>query len=704
MCGIFALITNKSVLENSKFKKLALKCAQKIRHRGPDGTGYYQTNKICFVHERLSIMDPEGGNQPLVNNDETLVLCVNGEIFNYKDLKKKYSDYKYKTKSDCEPILALYENYSSTAIKGLKCLKCSGKRNCVDCEYEDYGGWGNSGSCWECGDTKKCNKCDGLGISNNNDNNKDIYDDTNYYCNDMLVSSCECTFQNCDYPKYHRSAKKQDTQDTQDTQNTQKGDDNDNDNDKDINNNEKIITKYIRNKDKLTHQNIVSILEKLDGQFSFILHDKISGMILVARDPFGITQCYYGMTKEGYIMVASEMKALEDCARVSVLEAGHYLYFNVNNLELEPLEQINYFKHTENGKWQLNEYEPQPILNDEAQFELLTNIRETFETAVIKRLMTDVPFGILLSGGLDSSLVASVAVRYIRSHPEIYGENPIIHTFSIGDKDGTDLPFARKVAEFLGTRHHEIPFTVDEGLNAIEDIIYYLETYDITTIRASTPHYLLSRKIQSLGIKMVLSGEGSDEILGGYLYFHQAPSDEEHQIECKKRVMDLGYFDCLRADKSTMSNGLEGRYPFLDTEFVKLCININKDVKTQKGIEKYILRKAFSGAYLPDEVLWRQKEQFSDSVTYRWIDTLKEITEKEVKDNYLTAYNHREYLYPYNTPHTMEAFYYRIAFEKMFPNREKTVKYWLPNTRWSGVKSNDPSGRAQGCHINTTIN
>ena len=630
MCGIFALITNKSVLENSKFKKLALKCAQKIRHRGPDGTGYYQTNKICFVHERLSIMDPEGGNQPLVNNDESLILCVNGEIFNYKDLKNEYPEYKYKTKSDCEPILALYESY-----------------------------------CYQ-----------------KNENETDNAENDNmYYCHDILVSNCECTFRNCDYPKYHKCIKNT-------TNNTT--------------NNIININKTSKT-DKLTHQNIVSILEKLDGQFSFILHDKVRGMILVARDPFGITQCYYGMTKEGYIMVASEMKALEDCVRVSVLEAGHYLYFNVNNLELEPIEQINYFKYTENGMWQLAEYDPQPILNDEEQAVLLTQIRTAFENAVIKRLMTDVPFGILLSGGLDSSLVASVAVRYIRAHPEIYGENPIIHTFSIGDKDGTDLPFARKVAEFLGTRHHEIPFTVEEGLNAIEDIIYYLETYDITTIRASTPHYLLSRKIQSLGIKMVLSGEGSDEILGGYLYFHQAPSDKEHQIECKKRVLDLGYFDCLRADKSTMANGLEGRYPFLDTEFVKLCININKDVKMQKGIEKYILREAFSGTYLPDEVLWRQKEQFSDSVTYRWIDTLKEITEKGVKDNYLTAYNHRDYLYPYNTPHTMEAFYYRIAFEKMFPNREKTVKYWLPNTRWSGVKSNDPSGRAQGCHINTTI-
>ena len=721
MCGIYALITNKPAIDNSKFKKLALKCAQKIRHRGPDGTGYYQTNKICFVHERLSIMDPEGGNQPLVNNDESLILCVNGEIFNYKELKKEYTDYKYKTKSDCEPILALYESYTSTAIKGLECLKCKCTGDCTDCEYEDYGGWGNSGSCWDCSDTKICNKCDGLGIAilgNDNDNgnvnsndNKDIYDNEMYYCHDIHVSTCECTFRNCDYPKYHRSAKMQETQ---------KG------NDKPIIehiNTDKLITKYIRTQDKLIHQQIVSLLGKLDGQFSFILHDKISGMVLVARDPFGITQCYYGMTKEGYIMIASEMKALEDCVRVSVLEAGHYLYFNVNNLELEPLEQMNYFKYTENGKWQLTpfadesnnlitqyHYDPQTILNNEEEADLLTKIRTTFENAVIKRLMTDVPFGILLSGGLDSSLVASVAVRYIRSHPEIYGENPIIHTFSIGDKDGTDLPFARKVAEFLGTRHHEIPFTVEEGLNAIEDVIYYLETYDITTIRASTPHYLLSRKIQSLGIKMVLSGEGSDEILGGYLYFHQAPSDEEHQIECKKRVMDLGYFDCLRADKSTMANGLEGRYPFLDTEFVKLCININKDVKTQKGIEKYILRKAFNmtdealiSAYLPNEVLWRQKEQFSDSVTYRWIDTLKEITDKDVKLNYLTAYNHREYLYPYNTPHTTEAFYYRIAFEKMFPNREKTVKYWLPNTRWSGVKSNDPSGRAQGCHINTTI-
>lgn len=259
-------------------------------------------------------------------------------------------------------------------------------------------------------------------------------------------------------------------------------------------------------------------------------------------------------------------------------------------------------------------------------------------------------------------------------------------------------------------------------MNAIENVIYHLETYDITTIRASTPHFLLAQKIQSMGIKMVLSGEGSDELLGGYLYFHKAPTDEEHQLECKQRVLDLGYFDCLRADKSTMAHSVEARYPFLDTEFINLCMNINKDVKTQKGIEKYILRKSFDikevteeenkeeskikinikPMYLPDEILWRQKEQFSDSITYRWIDTLKADTDKEVMENCKIAYNHRELLYPYNTPQTTEAFYYRQIFERLFPNREKTVKCWYPNTRWKGNNSSDPSGRAQSCHINTT--
>ena len=605
MCGIYAFISSKPILD-TKYRRKALECSQKLRHRGPDGTGYHQTKYTCFSHMRLSIIDPKSGTQPLTNQDESVILCVNGEIFNYKNLKKEFSDYKYKTGSDCEVILALYE-----------------------------------------------------------------YIQNNTYTNSTL----------------------------------------------------------------LLHNQIVSLMAKLNGQYSFILHDTKNDMTLVARDPFGITQSYYGMDKYGNVHIASELKALTQCISVSVMPSGSYLYFDAKNPTLLP---INFFYDTPHGQWINGEvdtisYQEQEKLEPNSSEEnvLLTQIRESFEKAVIVRLMSDVPFGILLSGGLDSSLVASVAVKYIREHPEIYGDNPIIHTFSIGDKDSTDLPYARIVAEFLGTTHHEIDFTVEEGIHSIDEIVNVLETYDITTIRASTPHYLMSRKIKSMGVKMVLSGEGSDEILGGYLYFHKAPTDMEHQLECKRRVLDLGYFDCLRADKSTMGNGLESRVPFLDTEFVNLCINIHKDVKTQpqihngisngKPIEKYILRKAFDinrvecitdangidscrekPVYLPAEVLWRQKEQFSDSITYRWIDTLKEFTDKEVRENFLSAYNNRAYLYPYNTPHTTEAFYYRQIFEKKYPNRYETVKYWLPNTKWLGLNSSDPSGRVNDCHINTT--
>jgi len=596
MCGIFSLITSKDNSNSNSTKKYVFQCINKLKHRGPDGTGYYNYNNVYLGHVRLSIIDPKSGNQPIISNDGNLSLCVNGEIFNYKELRKTYDTYSYNTNSDCESILALY-------------------------------------------------------------------------------------------------------------------------------------SKIVRESTDLTlHKNIKLMLENLDGQFSFILYDKINNTIFVARDPFGITQLYYGIDSVGNIHFASEMKALESCVFVNVFPSGNYMYFNVDK---PTLQKFNYFNNSKYGKWtgcvggvgDNISYMPKPILSEDDQDILMIQIKDTFEKAVIKRLMSDVPFGILLSGGLDSSLVASVAVKYIRANPDIYGVNPIIHTFSIGDKDSTDLPFARKVAEFLGTEHHEIGFTVEDGMNAIENVIYHLETYDITTIRASTPHFLLAQKIQSMGIKMVLSGEGSDELLGGYLYFHKAPSDEEHQLECKQRVLDLGYFDCLRSDKSTMAHSVEARYPFLDTEFINLCININKDVKTQKGIEKYILRKAFDikelnkeenkkvnkeivnikPMYLPDDILWRQKEQFSDSITYRWIDTLKSDTDKEVMENCKIAYNHRELLYPYNTPQTTEAFYYRQIFEKLFPNREKTVKCWYPNTRWKGNNSSDPSGRVQSCHINTTI-
>jgi asparagine synthase (glutamine-hydrolysing) len=613
MCGIFGLITSKTIkdIADNKYKKYSLQCISKLKHRGPDGTGYYQNNNVCLAHSRLSIIDPKSGNQPLVSKDENLILCANGEIFNYKDLRIKYSfsnSYQYSTNSDCESILALYNEII-------------------------------------------LNK-ESISINNELSNN-----------NDFTI-----------------------------------------------------------------HKKIKFMIENLDGQFSFILYDKINNMVLVARDPFGITQLYYGLDSEGNIHFASEMKALESCVMVNVFPSGNYMYFNSNN---PSLNLFNYFNHTKNGKWTGGYlysnfentdkntypnsntdkniiYNYNPIINEDEQKILMLKIKETFESAVIKRLMSDVPFGILLSGGLDSSLVASVATKYIRANPEIYGTNPIIHTFSIGDKDSTDLPYARKVADFLGTEHHEISFTVEDGLNAIENVIYHLETYDITTIRASTPHYLLSQKIQSMGIKMVLSGEGSDELLGGYLYFHKAPTDEEHQLECKGRVLDLGYFDCLRADKSTMANSVEGRYPFLDTEFINLCINVNKDVKTQKGIEKYILRAAFDtldtlDKYLPDDILWRQKEQFSDSITYRWIDTLKADTDKEVMEKCPNAFKNAKLLYPYNTPQTTEAFYYRQIFERLFPNREKTVKCWYPNTRWKGINSSDPSGRAQSCHINTIV-
>ena len=619
MCDIYAYIQS-TPISNSNYRRNALKASQKIRHRGPDGTGYHQTKYGCFSHMRLSIIDPNSGIQPLTNQDNTIVLCVNGEIFNYKELKKEFSHYNYKTESDCEVILALYE----TMIK-----------------YKNY--------------------------KNNNSDNIDN----------------SCSSDNIDNNKLEHN------------------DNNDN--------------------NKLEHNEIVYLMSKLNGQFSFILHDTQNNMVFVARDPFGITQSYYGMDKNGGIHISSELKALNDCITVNYMPPGHYLYFDATQPKLQT---INYFQDTKDGKWSKSNnninniqyyYCEKPILNNEDETILLTQIRETFEKAVIDRLMSDVPFGILLSGGLDSSLVASIAVKYIKEHPEIYGENPTINTFSIGAKDSSDLPYARMVSEFLGTKHHEIDFTVEEGMNSIDELISVLETYDITTIRASTPHYLMSRKIKSMGVKMVLSGEGSDEILGGYLYFHKAPNNMEHQLECKKRVLDLGYFDCLRADKSTMGNGLESRVPFLDTKFVKLCINIHKDVKTQcyngKPIEKYILRKAFdikdkngNNVYLPDNVLWRQKEQFSDSITYRWIDTLKDFTDKEIKDNFLSAYNNREYLYPYNTPHTTEAFYYRQIFEKLYPNREKTVKYWKPNTSWEGINSTDPSGRVNECHINTNTN
>lgn len=580
MCGIFTLISSTNSI-NDVQKQHSLRMIKKLNHRGPDTIGYYQNNNVSMAHARLSIIDPTSGTQPLTNDENTLILCVNGEIFNYKELKNIYSpSYSFKTGSDCETILALYSYYS--------------------------------------------NVC-----KNNN---------------------------------------------------------------------------FI-----LEHNNIVNILGHLDGQFSFILYDKRNDYMFISRDPYGITQSYYGITSNGDIEIASEMKALENCVSVEVIPSGSYIYFNTKDTKNTILQPIHYFADTLNGSWlnksklELYDYTPQQtILNETEQIQLMDTIRTTFEKAVSKRLMSDVPFAFLLSGGLDSSLVVSVAVKYIRENPHIYGSNPEIHTFSVGTVGSPDLPKARIVADFLKTIHHEIFFTMDEIINSLEEVIYYLETPDITTIRSSSAMMYMMRKIKSLGFKMVFSGEGHDEWGAGYLYFHQAPDDKEHQLECKKRVLELGYFDCLRCDKSCLSFSIEGRFPFLDHELVKLMINLNKDVKTQKNIEKYIFRKAFdinsndgSPVYLPHSILWRQKSQFSDAVGCSLIDTLKEYTKTQVIQNSILAYNNRHLLYPINTPDSYEGFYYRQIFEKLYPKRANTFKLWIPNQSWNGITSTDPSGRVQ---------
>jgi len=583
MCGIIAVFTNQKI--TTTFRNKMLLKSKRIRHRGPDASGCYQIDNHLFLHERLSIIDPSGGAQPIVNPDNGLILCVNGEIYNHKSIRTQYEDYNFQTGSDCEVISVLYDNL----------LKEQG-----DCQP----------------------------FLNNN--------------------------------------------------------------------------------------SIFTLLSKLEGQFSFVLYDQSSGYIMVARDPFGITPLYYGYDKEGRIYFSSEMKVLDECVQVTMFPAGSYMYFQYTIEDNSNIVPKPYFNKEISGKWILEEYTETNTLSKEDEEEVFKNVHSYFTNSVIKRLMTDVPFGILLSGGLDSSLVASVAQKYLVST----GKEPSqLHTFSIGLEGSPDLAAAKKVADFLGTTHHNFVFTIQEALDFLEDVIYHLETYDITTIRASTPMFLLSRRIKALGFKMVLSGEGSDELLGGYLYFHQAPNDKEHRDECKRRLLELGYFDCLRANKSTMAWGLEARVPFLDKDFVNLCINIHKDLKGTKKftdtprIEKYVIRKAFDikddttnqPMYLPYDILWRQKEQFSDGVGYSWIDTLKEYTKEQVlkDEDSRSRYKNRKVIYPINTPISEESFYYREIFERFYPNRDSTVKKWIPKTDWDGV-GEDPSGRSQLTHDNQT--
>tara|TARA_Y100000590_G_scaffold470766_1_gene669751 strand:- start:32803 stop:34470 length:1668 start_codon:yes stop_codon:yes gene_type:complete len=555
MCGIIAIVDIKNDSDTNTKRSHYLELSKKIRHRGPDWNGSYYDleNRIFIGHERLSIVSPETGSQPLMSDDESIILSVNGEIYNYKELYKYilHGKYNLNTKSDCEVIIPLYKEY------GEQCVKM------------------------------------------------------------------------------------------------------------------------------------------LDGIFSFVLYDKINQKIVVARDPIGIIPLYYGITKNKELMFASEMKCLiEDCYSIGIFPPGRNINISTkikDSFDTESSNNIFELNKYYNPLWREIGYNTDTNLNNIAQ-----TLRKILTESVEKRLMTDVPFGVLLSGGLDSSLIASITQRIVKSRKNnVWGNN--IHTFSIGLKDSPDLLAAKKVADFLGTNHHEFIFTEQEGIDAIKDLIWHLETYDITTIRASTPMYLMSRRIKALGIKMVLSGEGADEIFGGYLYFHNAPTDEEFHNECVKRVNNLHHFDCLRANKSTMAWGLEVRVPFLDQAFLEYSIPLHPNLKLKNKKEKYILRYAFDdneNPYLPEDILYRQKEQFSDGVGYSWIDKLKEYIDTINTDNYSLEREPNE---------TNESYYYRNIFYELFPNKSVPIIRWEPKTEWEGVGS-DPSGRAQSVHNESNNN
>lgn len=525
--------------------------------------GNFQANDTILLHERLAIVGLDTGAQPITNEDESIALAVNGEIYNHQVLRKEFPDYPFKTHSDCEPIIPLYEKY---------------------------------------------------GI---------------------------------DAPKY------------------------------------------------------------LDGMFAWALYDVKKDRIVAARDPIGITTLYIGRSSKApkAVMFASELKCLVDvCDKIEAFPPGH-----VYDSETDKITR--YYE----PKW----WDAAQVPTTKVDLKVL---RETLEKAVRKRLMSEVPYGVLLSGGLDSSLIAAIAARETNAAaPEPPVESHLagidadgklrntsgsrLHSFAIGLPGAPDLVAARKVAEYIGSIHHEHTFTVQDGLDAIRDVIYHLETYDVTTIRASTPMYLLSRKIKAQGVKMVLSGEGSDEIFGGYLYFGAAPSAKDFHEEAVKRVKNLHYADCLRANKSTMAWGLEARVPFLDKEFLNVAMDIDPEEKmikpAEKRIEKHILRAAFdTGEYLPDEILWRQKEQFSDGVGYSWIDGLKEFAEQHISDEELKA---GKPSWGNDQPTTKEAYWYRTLFDELFPQETaaSTVMRWVPKADW-GCHA-DPSGRYVKSHSAAVI-
>ena len=571
MCGIWAYF-NKNTITNSEMTSKVLKfrsLVKKIRHRGPDWSGSYQApepKQIYIAHERLAINGVESGSQPIHNSEYSLILSVNGEIYNHRDndIALKSTGYKYLTKSDCECIMYLYHNA--------------------------------------------------------------MY-------------------------KY------------------------------DMNSNTNLdeIGEYLS-----------SFLNKVDGIFTFVLYDYKRNLVVAARDPIGVNSLYYGFDNQDELYICSEMKGLEGVENVKIFLPGHFLVFNTDDIKSSQ-KWVEYYK----PDWKV--YPNRTILDDTYYH----TIRESLIQSVKSQMMTEVPFGVLLSGGLDSSLISSIAQKALNDGMNReWGDK--IHTFSIGLEDSPDMKAAAKVAEHIGSIHHGFVFTLQEAEDALEDVIYHLETYDITTIRASTPMFLLSRRIKAMGIKMVLSGEGADEILGGYLYFHQAPNPQEFQAESLALLSRLHYSDCLRANKSTMAWGLEVRVPFLDLKFLEKAVPVDPTLKMAKRcetdkrrIEKHILRKAFAVEkdggneyeYLPEELLWRQKEQFSDGVGYGWIDHLKKITSERVSDQEVEG-----------TGMNKEAYYYMEIYKRLFPNRQGIIPRWKPRTDWMGITSDDPSGRAVKVH------
>ena len=545
MCGIVCAFELKQT--SKKLRPQLLKMAKLIRHRGPDWSGIYSNNKVIMAHERLAIVDPTSGKQPLLSKDKNLVLAANGEIYNHLELRKQFEDYyQFQTKSDCEVILALYKK------KG------------------------------------------------------------------------------------------------------------------------------------------ASFLDELNGIFGFALYDVANDSYLIARDHMGIIPLYMGWDQDGTFYVASELKALEGvCSKIELFPPGHYLDSKVGELK---------------SWYQRDWMEYDLVKENETNIRVL---RTALEEAVHRQLMSDVPYGVLLSGGLDSSITSAIAKKYAEKRIESDDKDaawwPQLHSFATGLENSPDLAAAQKVADHLGTIHHEIKFTIQEGIDAIRDVIYHLETYDITTIRASTPMYLMARAIKAMGIKMVLSGEGADEIFGGYLYFHKAPSAKDFHEETVRKLDKLHMYDCLRANKSLAAWGIEGRVPFLDKAFMDVAMNINPKDKMINGerMEKWILRKAFEDL-LPKSVAWRQKEQFSDGVGYSWIDTLKEMVEKEVTDKQLA---NAHFKFPIQPPTSKEEFYYRSIFSEHFPSNAAarsvpsvpSVACSTPTAlEWdeSFKNMNDPSGRA----------